>query len=405
MEFKPSKKGLLVAAGLLLALGAGVGLRVAYAVKHAEELQGDEEVYDRLGRQLDEHGYLGYGPDRLRSWRPPLYPAFVAGTYRILGDRPLNVKLVQAALSGLTIWIVFLLGRRMGSDTAGVAGALFFALAGFEIRHSAGLHPATVLALLLAFFALIGLREPTLRRLLAQALIAGLVLHLQPGLGIVVALWTIWILVRKWELRSLGIAAAFVIATLICLLPWTFRNYRIHGEVVYVSTNGGLNLLKGNNPEATSLPAPASYLESVRSEMPPELSEVESDRWYRGRALSFMSDNPGRYLVLALARAVEWTVPAHVIEPGSGWPVTFGVVFPFAILGSVYVLYRRRTVSQILILVSAIAAPSILVGYPGPWFRAPAMPLLAALAGVGLAALVGWTARLIRRRRVPAAQA
>ncbi len=396
---------MLLALGLLTVLVAGVGLRVKYAVDHPDELKGDAVIYDRMARQPSEGGYPGYGPDRLRSWRPPLYPTFAAGVYRLLGPRPLHVKLVQAGASGLLILLVFLIGRRLLSDAAGIAGALFFAFVGYEIRHSAALYPETLLALLLTAFAYLGLREPSFRRMLAQGLLAGLVLHVQPGLASLVAFWTVWLLLREWGLKSLGLAAVFATTTALCLVPWTARNHRIHGEFVYVSTNGGFNLLKGNNPEATAMPAPPTYVDAVKSEKPSELDEIESDRWYRRRAVSWIIDHPGAYLVLALARFVRWIVPGHIIEPGSGWPMTYGVLFPFAVLGAALLFRKREPIGRLLVYVAAIATPSVLVVFAGPRYRTPAMPVLAAIAGVGLAALirlgVDWLARRRARVRAP----
>ena len=33
--------------------------------------------------------------------------------------------------------------------------------------------------------------------------------------------------------------------------PWTLRNYRVHGEWILISSNGGINFWIGNNEQAT----------------------------------------------------------------------------------------------------------------------------------------------------------
>lgn len=50
------------------------------------------------------------------------------------------------------------------------------------------------------------------------------------------------------KLKSLVIVYALLAVT---ILPWTIRNYFVFGDLVFVSTNGGINLFIGNNPEAT----------------------------------------------------------------------------------------------------------------------------------------------------------
>jgi hypothetical protein len=47
--------------------------------------------------------------------------------------------------------------------------------------------------------------------------------------------------------RILTLVAVYA-ALLLVLVPWTIRNYRAFGHFVFVSTNGGGNLLIGNNP-------------------------------------------------------------------------------------------------------------------------------------------------------------
>jgi 4-amino-4-deoxy-L-arabinose transferase-like glycosyltransferase len=349
--------------------------------------------------QLDEDGYLGYTPDRHRSWRPPLYPAFVAAVYRVLGTDPLNVKLVQAALAGLTALLVFRIGRHLHSSAAGIAGALLFAFYGFEIRHGVELVPENLIAFLLAAFAVIGLAEPKVARVLAQAALIGLVLHMQPGLATVAIFWAGFLIARSWSPKGMGHAFLFGVATLACLVPWTIRNHGIHGEIFLVSTNGGFNLMNGNNPEATGYPAPVAYTRSVKAEKPHGLTEVESDRWYRQRGIGWIVANPGSYVGLVLSRLYCWTCPSHLIEPGSGWPLTFGVIMPLAVLGAGVLLRRWNEVGRLLVLIAAAATPSALVVYVGPRYRSPVAPILTVLAGVGLVVLVAGAVALIRRFR------
>jgi hypothetical protein len=57
----------------------------------------------------------------------------------------------------------------------------------------------------------------------------------------VAALWLFWR--RPGGLRR---AAAFLLATVLTVAPWTYRNYKVFGAFVPVSTAGALNLWQGN---------------------------------------------------------------------------------------------------------------------------------------------------------------
>ena len=58
-------------------------------------------------------------------YRAPLYPAFLAAVYALLGKGFAAVRIIQAALGAITCGLVFLLARRLfDSPRAGILAAL-----------------------------------------------------------------------------------------------------------------------------------------------------------------------------------------------------------------------------------------------------------------------------------------
>lgn len=97
-------------------------------------------------------------------------------------------------------------------------------------------------------------------------------------------------LARIWKLVLL-----FVCGMAIVIAPWTFRNWKIFGELVPVCTSGGLVLYSANNEESNGLYSGVPDAASIDS---PHAMLAHS-RESADRAKRFIRENPGRFLSLA----------------------------------------------------------------------------------------------------------
>ena len=59
--------------------------------------------------------------------RTPGFPLFIAAVYALGGDR-LTLMLAQVLVSGIGIWLTYLLGKALFSEAAGVFGAMVMAV-------------------------------------------------------------------------------------------------------------------------------------------------------------------------------------------------------------------------------------------------------------------------------------
>ncbi len=376
-----------------------IALRVGYSFEKPEQLQGDGAVYDRMSRQLLDHGYLGYSPERLRSWRPPLYPAFIASTYAAFGPTLLAAKLVQSVLGGAVTALVVLLGRRVHSTWAGFAAGMIYATLSNEIRHATRLYPETLACLFLTAFALVALERPTLWRAALLGALSGGLVHLQPAFVTLPVLWIGAVLIRLGGEQRWRLAGVTMLVLALTCVPWAIRNWGIHERVVFISTNGGFNLLKGNNEGARPFVSDdAANLARYEASIPDGLDEVARDRWYRARAAEWIRDHPQDYARLCLGRLREWVLPQFLVEPGSWWPVTYGTIAPFALVGLAGMFRRRKPVLHLLVPLAATGLPAVLIVYAGERYRSPSISIVAVLAGSGLVLLGRWVYRLRARR-------
>src|SRR5262249_55511254 len=82
--------------------------------------------------------------------------------------------------------------------------------------------------------------------------------------------------------------AFLYISLLLVVLPWTIRNALVFQHFIFVSTNGGINLLIGNNPHATG-----AYIwnEEVSAPVRDIEDEYERNRTAGAETLKYIKNN------------------------------------------------------------------------------------------------------------------
>jgi hypothetical protein len=168
---------------------------------------------------------------------------------------------------------------------------------------------------------------------LGRAALAGLVLGLavltrQILVGVlpILLVW-LWLNAPPKRMQVIKAGATVAAVALITVLPWTVRNYVVHGRVVLISTHGGMTFWNGNNPFTTGsghevyTDLVAEYRGEPRDPELPEImemrpyplpedleaqlstiSEVDLDRRLYHAGLQFVRQNPGRWSALAMEK-------------------------------------------------------------------------------------------------------
>ncbi|MFZ5910623.1 MAG: hypothetical protein ACOYYU_11460 [Chloroflexota bacterium] len=331
---------------VVLARGLGIGLD-------------DMFQYDMLARSLASgDGYRWYAYQDLRmlepyvqfdlssvaydpvrgvptSFRAPLYPAFLALVYLVVGGgtgRFFAVRLVQAGLGALLAPLTCAISRRLFPDRepAAVISAWIVACYPLLLIYPLGLATENLffLLVLVSFFFLLMLAEASLQERilllppnyglriagyvsritfyvlrfshseLPSALLSSLFLSLAaltrsvilPFAGLAV-LWT-WFVLRQ---RRAAILMALTM--LLLLAPWIVRNSLLHHELTGIESSMGYNLYVGYHPESNG-----SFTFGVSLDLIPILDDAERDRIGTQQALAFIRAQPGRFLPLALDR-------------------------------------------------------------------------------------------------------
>ena len=355
-----------------------------------------------MGDELNFHdtalSLLGLAPPVQTFLFQPLYSFFLAGVYGLFGIDVGVVRTIQLLIGVVTCLLFYGLGREIGGKWTGRISALLIALYGPMVFFEGTLlAPGLVVPLVAgAFGALVAAGKRDRFWLAAPAgLLLGVAMMGRPNLGSMVPVAAVWLLLRPWNWRrrlvSVGLAA---LALLLGLLPAWIHNARQSEGLTLVSSSGGINFFIGNNPQATGrfhIPKGEKFTgfthwdfqENTRviaeQAEGKKLSPAEvSSYWYR-RGTDFWGQQPLRALRLAgkklLLSLNNEEVPVHhpyvfaeEVVPILRWLLSFGVIFPFVLLGA-WLGGRRHTGVWLLTGCAAAYLLTLLVFFVADRFR------------------------------------
>jgi len=354
----------------------------------------------------------------------PLYPFFVALVARTLGPDLDSVRWVQACVGCVTVVLVFFLGRRTVGTGAGLVGSLLTAIyVPFVFFEAEYLEITLVLAFLIAMLLLLerATRSPEIPPALASGLFLGLAALGKPNVLLFAPIGALWLGLRRDPIpagRSRGrrlAAVAFVVAAGAAITPATVHNYRTSGDLIPVSSNGGINLYIGNHAGAQGafrVPPEMRFDLRVASHQAAEravghpLSAGEVSTFWSGRALEFIRAHPREWMSLMGRKlALFWNhyeIPNHyniyfveTFAPILRIPIgSFAVIGPLGLAGLVLAWVRRRNVG-LLVAFGLTYLLSVVPFFVTARYRLPIALVLLPGAGFALSEM----AAMARRRQ------
>ena len=211
--------------------------------------EGDSLIYGELAKNSLLNGtYALTGTDGLMpvDIRMPGYPAFLAACFRVFGiEHYAAVVRLQVVIDLATCFLIAAGARRLGSDKAAKIAFALATLCPFTANYTATPLPETLAifaAAVSVFFALRGAQ-----RMLAAPpwdvshsfavgdwIVCGigiaLSIYLRPDGGLLLAsigLYLLWLAFRDHDLEFVWIGVLLGVVSLLPLLPWTLRNWRV----------------------------------------------------------------------------------------------------------------------------------------------------------------------------------
>jgi len=280
----------------------------------------DAQAYDILAVNLSQHGIYGFTPNEPSAFWPVGTAAAYGLLYAVFGHNYAAVVIfnivVGVAIVALTMVVV---ERWVGEGTAiiaGLMGALWPTLIQFTTIIASELIFA---ALVLAVVALVLVREDKgWRRALLIDIACGVFMALAAYVRPIALLFPLMfgfiLLIRNGAFRqTIAFAAVTALTMAILIAPWTLRNKAVLGTAAIISTNGGVNLWMGNNPNTSGEYQPVpDRLANV--------SEAERDRQLKDEATTYIKEEPVAFVVRTVVKAVKLyaseTIGTHWNEIG-----------------------------------------------------------------------------------------
>lgn len=436
----------LAALGLILLTAAGVRVAWLQHLRQAPDFTApvlDPQLNDYWARALVTGDWTpppGANDPLIRTTpygRPPGYPWFLAGVYRLFGLHPLAPRLTQMTLGLLTILLVWWIGWRhfgpWGAGSAALLLAVTWPLPFFEGELNSPALEGACLALMIAGVAGVPGRRHPYAAAAGAGLAAGWLVITRPNALIPVILAAAWMAWPRpdqpesprssrtgWRKRLLPLAA-FGTAVLVCGVPVLLRNRIIGGEWTPISYYGGVNLYIGNHPDSTGdAPRIPDILQitgwegwncfdypylirGLADRQGLDGSFGAASRWFTARALENWKRYPGKMLRLTWRKTRLFWGPAIISDSKEvalerrqhplmailpGFPLAAGAGLAAALL-SLLSRWVHRTpktpaaaqLDGLLILLVLGHFLSVLPFFMAERYRVPAMIPLSLLAG------------------------
>ena len=346
-----------------------------------------------------------------------LYTLYLSLVYILFGPHPLAARIAQAVIVGvLHPYITFHIGEKLFSKTVGLVAAGITAVYVYFFYYGAALmtEPFYITAILFSLYFGIRLSENLDRKLdtnlgVSLGISLGITVLLRQVFLLFIPFLFLWIWIvrirRRVELPLLP-SLVSILLTIAFILPASLYNYSRFDRFVLLNTNSGYAFFWGNHPIHGTKFIPILPTETYQEMIPEEvrsLDEAALDQELLKRGIQFVTDDPGRYLLLSLSRippyfmfwySADSSTLSNISRIGS-----FGLFLPFMLYG-LWLSVKANTGAQGNRFLNLLFSPQGLlmlfaVVYSGvhilTWtlirYRLPVDAVLIPFAGLALAEL------------------
>lgn len=281
----------------------------------------DQREYLELGRNLIGGNGLNFVDPRfadvVHAYRAPGYPLLVAAC----AGNVRAIRALQAVLDTSAVLATFLLARRWLDAGASLVAAGIVAVNPFLIYFAALVLSETLFVSMLVWgMAMITTpRQASARWWLGAVMLAASVLVRPSALLLPVCLAISAAIANRgagpatrWA-PPVGATMLLLIGTM--LLPWAYRNYRVLGTWIWTTTNTGITMYDGFNPDARG----GSDQRFVAS-MPQlrAMTEVQRSNYLQELARQYISQNRRHSVLLGLVKIARTWSPVPLSDEYGG---------------------------------------------------------------------------------------
>lgn len=264
----------------------------------------DEEHYLSIAQSLASNlEFSEFGQPT--AFHPLGYPLMLA-VFLKLGANIFFLRMLNFVFLAACAYLLYLILLKRANLPYGAAIAPFLIICYPVLFYTAGtLYPQMVSSALFLFI-LFQLTNPEQRHFFLNGTLTGSLILIVPSfLGYVPILAGLTILFGKKPFTSKIII--FLLGVVLVVGCWALRNYVVFNRFVLLSTNMGMTLLLGNSENAAPNIGMSADISKYFKEVDRyRLDEVDADRYYRSKALEWISNNPGRTVSLYFQKFLNY---------------------------------------------------------------------------------------------------
>lgn len=380
-----------------------LGIRYT-AILPTSGVEADEGEYDRLAMNLMVgNGYIDSdGAGAPTSHRPPLYPMVLAGIYALFGHSYFIARCFNALLGAATVCIYYLITEKIFGRPSAILTALISSFYMTFILYTRFLYTETFFSFLIALITLmiVSVRIDSVIGLISIGLISGCASLIKSTGFFMPAISTIVLFVNNRKDKNIfnKIMVAYmvlIISFMAVIIPWTIRNYKAHGALVFISTNGGLNMYQAARPFEGKY-FEVSPQDEVMKKAATIMNEVERGKFYVKSTIEFYKTQPLEALKILLMRFLFfWNMIDWNVTNGNVINYHYIFIVPFAIFGIFSAIKNRKDILAIsLVILYFISLVLLFQGTPR--FR---MPIEGYIVMLGSYGIYIFTSRAVNRIR------
>lgn len=357
-------------------------------------------------------------------FRGPLYPYLLAAFVGITGDSIFWTRFIQIIIGSFSAVLVYLLGRQFFSKTVGIIAGFACAAYGTLIFYeSMFLIPVIYIPLILTAVYLLKKIEKSNRAIswLTAGFVLGLAATARPNILLLVPLIMIWayfgIRAVRNDKRKFIIPVIYLLGVLIPVLAVTARNLAVTGEFILISSQGGVNIYIGNNPDTDGLTMlmpevrldesmswkdfTGATREAAEAETGTELTAAGESSFWTGKTIDFIVNNPGQFIGNTFKKVVYFLVGFEnsdnadiyftrnysslfsILLWRKGIFFPFGLILPLAVIG-IFASWKRRRELILLYIFIVGYIPTVVLFLVTARHRLPVVPFLLMFFAAGI---------------------
>jgi len=195
---------------------------------------------DVLTLRDDQYSYWQFADTILRdaswltkhiSYRPPLYPMFIAFVTFFFGTGRnfVNIMLVQSLIGAFSVVLIYCIGRMIFNRQAAILSSVWTAIYPLYLYYCGFILSETLVIFLFLFFTFFFVRYIQDRRhasIICSGLAYALLIHTDPRFLFHLPFFPLFLYLglKDWR-KSLYACLLFSLVLLLCSLPWAVRNH------------------------------------------------------------------------------------------------------------------------------------------------------------------------------------